>query len=192
MPGCTLCFINQISAKTFTFQAMLSKYWFMGTIKVFHFLFRLIFSRLEIKAHSANLLYNYNFNTFPLEVARVKSEVRVHQQPPHGDRHKSRDDVAIDIILSTASSVITPDTTHNWILFRTAIAMPRGIVISDSYGLRVARYLSPLGVHVVPPCPGATIADVTKTFLGDSDWKDPVDPYRLQDYEVSSYRKHRM
>ena len=70
--------------------------------------------------------------------------------------------------------------------------MPHGIMISDRYTFRMAPYLSSLGVHVVPPHPGASIADVTKTYLGDGDWEDPVDQYKLQDYKVSSKWKRRM
>ena len=41
--------------------------------------------------------------------------------------------------------------------------MARGLVLSDSYGVRVARHLQPLGLDVFPPKPGMTIADLPET-----------------------------
>ena len=69
--------------------------------------------------------------------------------------------------------------------------MPRGILISDSYGHRVARYLAPLGLDVVAPRPGATIGDVLQAYLGDGGWDYPSDPFNLDRYEVRDYEIER-
>ena len=64
--------------------------------------------------------------------------------------------------------------------------MARGLVLSDSYDVRVARHLQPLGLDVFTPRPGATIAGI-ETYLGpERDWDRPVDPFQLDRYEVSS------
>ena len=66
--------------------------------------------------------------------------------------------------------------------------MARGLVISDSYGLRVRRQLSQHGLDVHQPKPGSTIQDVLELYLGpDRDWDRPADPYGLHRYEVSSH-----
>ena len=68
--------------------------------------------------------------------------------------------------------------------------MARGLVLSDSYGVRVARHLQPLGLDVFPPKPGMTIADLLETYLGpERDSDRPEDPFQLGRYEVSSYFK---
>ena len=66
--------------------------------------------------------------------------------------------------------------------------MARGLVISDSYGLRVRRQLASHGLDIYKPRPGATIQDVLDLYLGpDRDWDRPADPYQLHRYEVSSH-----
>ena len=65
--------------------------------------------------------------------------------------------------------------------------MPRGVVISDCHGFLLARYLVPLGLDIVPPRRKATIGDVMQTYLGDGGWDNPVDPFHLDKYEVSTF-----